>query len=76
MHVLKQVYAKAARELIPLSVHFDLTYRCNQHWFFILAKFLIMNGPVFGEQTKSQPRDPGYTLLRQDLWLDVIPILT
>ncbi len=30
MGLLEKVFAKAARELVPLSVHFDLTYRCHQ----------------------------------------------
>ncbi len=30
MAVIEQAYAKARRELIPLGVHFDLTYRCHQ----------------------------------------------
>ncbi|MBM4284566.1 MAG: radical SAM protein [Deltaproteobacteria bacterium] len=30
MAVLDHVYQKAREHLIPLSVHFDLTYRCHQ----------------------------------------------
>jgi MoaA/NifB/PqqE/SkfB family radical SAM enzyme len=29
MGALQQVFDKAARELVPLSMHFDLTYRCH-----------------------------------------------
>jgi AdoMet-dependent heme synthase len=30
MNVIEKIYTKARRELIPLGVHFDLTYRCHQ----------------------------------------------
>jgi transposase InsO family protein len=32
--------------------------------------------PPAPEAIQVMPRDPGYAMLRQDLWLDLIPILT
>jgi hypothetical protein len=32
--------------------------------------------PPAPEAIQAIPRDPGYAMLRQDLWLDLNPILT
>jgi AdoMet-dependent heme synthase len=53
MRVLDHAYQKARRELIPLAVHFDLTYRCHQRCVHCYLPESWRLGEKFGQELHS-----------------------